>query len=83
MGIGCVMFLLGRIKLYAIGAFAFVATLLGIWLSGRRAGAAAAKAAANEARFDDLGKARKVEEEINALGDDALRERASRWVRRK
>jgi hypothetical protein len=76
------MFLLARIKLYAIGAVAFVTMLLGIWLNGRRAGAAAAKAAANEARWDDLAKAKKVEGEINALGDDALRERASRWVRR-
>ncbi len=76
------MFLFGRIKLYIAAGAAFALGLLGIWLSGRRAGAAAAKAAANEARFDDLGKARKVEEEINALGNDALRERASRWVRR-
>ena len=76
------MFLLGRIKLYAIGVASGLAALLVFYWQARRAGAAAAKAAANEARWDDLGKARKVEEEINALGDDALRERASRWVRR-
>lgn len=77
------MFLLGRIKLYAIGVASALVALLAFYWQARRAGAAAAKAAANEARWDDLGKARKVEEEINALGDDALRERASRWVRRK
>ena len=76
------MFLLGRIKLYAIGAFAFVATLLGIWLSGRRAGVAAVKAAANEARLDNLVGAKKIEEEIDALDDSSVRDRASRWVRK-
>jgi hypothetical protein len=77
------MFLLGRIKLYASAAVAFVTMLLGIWLSGRRAGADAARAAANEARWDDLATAKRIEVETNALSEDALRERASRWVRRK
>ena len=77
------MFLLGRIKLYAIGVASALAALLAIYWQARRDGAAAAKAAANEARWDDLAKAKKVDGEINALSDDALRERASRWVRRK
>lgn len=72
-----------KLKLYAIGAAAFVLGLFGIYLSGRRAGADAVKAALNEARFDDLEKAKHVQDQINALGDDALRQRASRWVRRK
>lgn len=77
------MFLFGRIKLYAIGVASGLAALLVFYWQARRDGAAAAKAAANEARWDDLVKAKKTEEEINALGDDALRERASRWVHRK
>lgn len=76
------MFLLARIKLYAIGAVAFVTMLLGIWLSGRRAGAAAVRAAANEARLDNLVGAKRVEEEIDALDDSSVRDRASRWVRK-
>ena len=77
------MFLFGRIKLYIAAGAAFALGLLGIYLSGRRAGADAARAAANEARFDDLATAKRIEVETNALNDDALRERASRWVRRK
>ena len=77
------MFLLGRIRLFAIAVASGLLGLLAIYWQARRDGAAAARAAANEARWDDLAKARKTEEEINALGDDALRERASRWVRRK
>ena len=76
------MFLLARIKLYAFGAVAFVTMLLGIWLSGRRAGAAAVRAAVNEARLDNLVGAKKVEEEIDALDDSSVRDRASKWVRK-
>ena len=77
------MFLWGRIKLYAIGVASGLLALLAIYWQARRDGAAAARAAANEARWDDLAKAKKTEEEIDALNDDALRARASRWVRRK
>jgi len=75
------MFMLCRIRLYAIGS-GFLA-LLAIFWQARRAGAAAAKAAANEAKWDDLAKAKKTEDEVNALDDDALRGRSAKWVRRK
>lgn len=71
-----------RLKLYAIGVAAFVLALFGIYLSGRRAGADAVKAAINEARFDDLEKAKHVEDRINSLNDAALRELGARWVRK-
>ena len=77
------MFLLGRIKLYAIGVASALVALLAFYWQARRAGADAARAAANEARFGDLATAKRIEVETNALNDDALRERASRWVRRK
>lgn len=77
------MFLFGRIKLYAIGVASGLLALLAIYWQARRDGAAAARAAANEARWDDLATAKKTEEEIDALNDDALRARGSRWVRRK
>lgn len=77
-----VMFLLGRIKiwLYAIGA-ATVAVGLA-YLRGRSAGADAVKADHMEDRIDAIQTAKEVEDEINQLDDDALRERASEWVRR-
>jgi hypothetical protein len=74
--------MLMRLKLYAAGVAVFVLGLFGIYLSGRRAGADAVKAAINEARFDDLERAKHVEDRINALSDDALRELGARWVRK-
>jgi len=77
------MFMFGRIRLYAIGVASGFLALLAIYWQARRAGAAAAKAAANEAKWDDLAKAKKTEDEVNALDDDALRGRSAKWVRRK
>jgi hypothetical protein len=74
--------MLMRLKLYAAGVAVFVLALFGIYLSGRRAGADAVKAAINEARFDDLERAKHVEDRINALNDVALRELGARWVRK-
>jgi len=75
------MFLLGRLKIYAIGVVAFVLALLGIYWSGRRDGAAAVKADANEARLDAVNTAKDVEDEIRSLDDDSLDDRARHWLR--
>jgi len=77
-----VMFLLGRLKLYAIGAVAFVLALLGIYWSGRRDGAAAVKADINENRLDNLRQAKEIEDEIKSLDDPAFIDRAGQWVRK-
>ena len=71
-----------RLKLYAIGVVAFVLALLGIYWSGRRDGAAAVKADANEARLDAVKTAKEVEDEVRALDDDSLDARAGQWVRK-
>ena len=76
------MFLLGRLKLYAIGVVAFVLALLGIYWSGRKDGAAAVKADVNEARLDAVKAAKEVEDEIRALDDPAFVDRAGQWVRK-
>lgn len=76
------MFLLGRLKLYAIGVVAFVLALLGIYWSGRRDGAAAVKADANEARLDAVKVAKEVEDEVRSLDDPAFIDRASQWLRK-
>lgn len=76
------MFLLGRLKLYAIGAVAFVLALLGIYWSGRRDGAAAVKADINENRLDTVRQAKEIEDEIKSLDDPAFIDRAGRWVRK-
>ncbi len=76
------MFLLGRLKLYAIGAAAFVLALLGIYWSGRRDGAAAVKADINENRLDTVRQAKEIEDEIKSLDDPAFIDRAGQWVRK-
>ena len=76
------MFLLGRLKLYAIGVVAFVLALLGIYWSGRRDGAAAVKADINENRLDTVRQAKEIEDEIKSLDDPAFIDRAGQWVRK-
>jgi hypothetical protein len=78
------MFLLGRLKLYAIGVVVFVLALLGIYWSGRRDGAAAVKADITEDRLDAMKTAKDVEDEIRSLDvdDPAFIDRASQWVRK-
>ena len=76
------MFLLGRLKLYAIGVAAFVLALLGIYWSGRRDGAAAVKADINENRLDTVRQAKEIEDEIKSLDDPAFIDRAGQWVRK-
>mgnify|MGYP000905708397 CR=1 FL=1 len=76
------MFMLGRLKLYAIGVVAFVLALLGIYWSGRRDGAAAVKADITENRLDAMQTAKDVEDEIKSLDDPAFIDRAGQWVRK-
>jgi hypothetical protein len=71
-----------KIKLYAIGVVAFVLALLGIYSSGRRDGADAARADANEGRLDAMQTAKDVEDEIKSLDDPAFIDRARQWVRK-
>lgn len=70
-----------RLKLYAIGAVAFVLALLGIYWSGRRDGAAAVKADINENRLDTVRQAKEIEDEVRSLDDDSLDDRARHWLR--
>ena len=71
-----------RLKLYAIGAVAFMLALLGIYWSGRRDGAAAVKADINENRLDTVRQAKEIEDEIKSLDDPAFIDRAGQWLRK-
>ena len=76
------MFLLGRLKLYAIGVAVFVAALFGIYFSGRRDGVNRAEAKIKDDRLDAIKKAKDVEDEIKGLDDPSFIDRAGRWVRK-
>lgn len=73
--------MIGKLKLYAAAALAFMVGLIGIYLQGRRAGVDAVTAKTQKRRIDDIQAAREVENEIEALDNDELRRRASVWVR--
>lgn len=76
------MFLLGRLKLYAIGIGVFILGILGIYYSGRRDGAAGVKADLTQDRLDAIKTAKRIDDETNALDDDAVISAGSEWVRK-
>lgn len=76
------MTLFPRLQLYALIGLAFVAGIFGVYLAGVQRGIARAEEKVSRGRLEAMGRARDVEDEINALDDRSLRERASRWLRR-
>lgn len=76
------MTLLPRFQLYLLIGLAFAAGLIGVHFAGVQRGIARAEEKVNAGRLDAMGRAKDVEDEIDALDDRALRERAARWLRR-
>ena len=74
--------MLGRLQLYAIGVISFVLALLGIYWTGKRDGAAAVKADHMANRLDDIKRAKEIDDELDALADPYLVDRATQWVRK-
>lgn len=72
-----------RFKIYAILAVGLVLGLLGWRSAGIRAALEKAEAEEKERRLDQMRTAKEVEDEVEALDDDGLRSRASKWVRNK
>ena len=73
--------MIGKLKLYAAATLAFMVGLIGIYLQGRRAGVDAVTAKTQKRRIGDIQAAQEIENEIDALGADELRYRASVWLR--
>ena len=72
---------LGRLKLYALLALAFVLGVLGLRFLWVNEGIQKAEAKRNEKRLEAIRKANEVENEVEALDPDTLRKRASKWLR--
>lgn len=70
-----------RLKLYLLAALSFVAGLLGIYVSGVQRGKSNERNRRNEERLDAMKEAKNVEDNVRSLDDDALADRASKWVR--
>lgn len=80
MGRGlALMFIFSRLKMYLLGAAAFVAAILGIYLKGKSAGKQQVENEHNRRRIDAMRQAKDVRDEI--MDDPYLVDRANQWVR--
>ena len=80
MGRGlALMFIFSRIKMYLLGAAAFVAAVVGIYLKGKSAGKEQVENEHNRRRIDAMKQAKDVRDEI--MDDPYLVDRANQWVR--
>ncbi|TEA79850.1 hypothetical protein [Allopusillimonas ginsengisoli] len=66
---------------YLVLAGALLAGLFAVRQSGKSAGKQEAQQKIDKAATKAREKAREVDNQIDALGDDAIRNRAQRWVR--
>jgi len=70
-----------QIKMYLLGAVAFVVTVFGIYFKGKSAGKQDAENERKSRRIDAMKTAKDVRDEI--MDDPYLVDRAERWVRTK
>jgi len=68
-----------RLQLYALLALAFMAGILGIYMSGVQRGIDRQRTKIDRARLDKIGQAKEIEDAVNA--DPDIVSRASRWLR--
>lgn len=73
--------MIGRLKLYALVAAAFILGVLGMRAFWIDEGVDRERAKRDKKRLDDMHKAKEVEDEVEILDDVGLGERASKWVR--
>jgi len=81
--LGCpmVVAMLTRIQSWILTAAAALLALIGVYASGSRAARRAEELKQARSRVETTRKAHDVKQEMDALSDDAVRVRASRWVR--
>ena len=70
-----------KLKLYLFVAVAFVAGVLGIYMSGVRRGIDRQRSKIDRARLDKIGKAKEIKDDVEILDDSGLADRASQWLR--
>lgn len=72
----------GKIKFYLLIGLAFVAGIFGLRFIWIQEGIQKQKDQRNEDRLKAIQKADEVENEVDGLPADALRDRAGKWVRK-
>ena len=76
------MFGINKIQIYGLIVVSFVLGLLGIYSAGVARGKDKIKRKLDEKLIDNMKTAKEVEDEIESLGDNALLNRANKWVRK-
>jgi hypothetical protein len=76
------MFGINKLQIYGLIAASFVLGLLGIYSAGIARGKDKIKRKLDEKLIDNMKTAKEVEDEIESLGDNALLDRANKWVRK-
>jgi len=76
------MFGINKLQIYLLIAASFVLGLLGIYSAGIARGKDKIKRKLDEKLIDNMKTAKEVEDEIESLGDNALLDRANKWVRK-
>jgi len=68
-----------RLQLYALVGLAFVAGIVGIYMTGVQRGIDRQRTKIDRARLDKIGQAKEIEDAVNA--DPHLVDRARQWLR--
>ena len=76
------MFLLGKLKMYAALIGAALVAIVTVYYRGRADGQAELEYEIKDDRLEKILKAKDVQDDVQALDDDGLAGRASRWVRK-
>ena len=76
------MFLLGKLKMYAALIGAALVAIVTVYYRGRADGQTELEYEIKDDRLEKILKAKDVQDDVQALDDDGLAGRASRWVRK-
>ena len=71
-----------RLQLYGLLALGFMLGLIGIYSAGVMRGQDKVKRKLDQKRIDNLTTQKEIENELDALSDTSLSDRATEWVRK-
>lgn len=74
--------MLSRLQLYGLLALGFMLGLIGIYSAGVMRGQDKVKRKLDQKRIDNLTTQKEIEDELDALSDTSLSDRATEWVRK-
>ena len=76
------MFLLARLKMYLWIIGAALVAVVTVYFRGKADGRHDLEGEIKDKRIDDMLTAKEVEDEVEALDDDMLLDRADKWMRK-